>query len=639
MLHHRPQSSTSPSSTAKSPHGKSQPNSNKNYSARGSKTELSLALPILLTLIAANFVALLIHVWYFLPDHSGSEVASTNAQLLDSINNDKGARYFKKRVRRTSHAHDVDPSNALKQALSKKDDEIVRYDIVPTVLDQTQGYYGVVHQLPSIPDRRRMIPTATSTGSTNNNQYIVPSNAVHNLTYFLESRIRPDEEDRPLFLYNPMILPLDDRLIDGSILSDLSLSEDTNNDVAYVAVYRASNFGNCHGPGRGVPDTYQNYLGLALLDRDLNIVQDDSNSGEYLDVVIDLNQHLYDMIWTPGGIKSKRPKRDTKPKQYMQDCQLFAARSKRVDKADRLILLCNEYAMPVILQRRRGGGNNNTNTNSNTNSKGDDENRIYFHNTYGSGLQLTALQPPNMILSGGKNMHYFSAAGMYGSHGPGFLEMWPGGPHEFLYMDFATYPFVDRSGNNDAADPALKIVNSSKPEPEASFKTIDNGEPGSSSLIARDSGSACCVPIRWKEEGDSAERTLLLGFSHRKTRRQPKAGQYNYVSRVYAFEPLPPFAIVARSGFFCLGFAPLNGQSGADDEALQSDNEQVWGAANEYKLKIRDEEFDCPRIHFVTGVAEKMGDNETVIVSYGVNDCYPRMIEVTKSFLVGLLRP
>jgi hypothetical protein len=41
----------------------------------------------------------------------------------------------------------------------------------------------------------------------------------------------------------------------------------------------------------------------------------------------------------------------------------------------------------------------------------------------------------------------------------------------------------------------------------------------------------------------------------------------------------------------------------------------------------------------VTGIADKMGDEEeTAIVSYGVNDCYPRMIEVSKKFLVSLLK-
>lgn len=108
---------------------------------------------------------------------------------------------------------------------------------------------------------------------------------------------------------------------------------------------------------------------------------------------------------------------------------------------------------------------------------------------------------------------------------------------------------------------------------------------------------------------------------------------------------------MARSGYFCLGFALKKQQQQRhtqhnqhvhdNDEANQSDNEQVWGAANEYKLTINDIVFEnCPAIHFVTGIAEKLGDEEhTAIISYGVNDCYPRMVEVSKKFLVSLLRP
>jgi len=40
----------------------------------------------------------------------------------------------------------------------------------------------------------------------------------------------------------------------------------------------------------------------------------------------------------------------------------------------------------------------------------------------------------------------------------------------------------------------------------------------------------------------------------------------------------------------------------------------------------------------VTGITEKVGDENTVIVLYGVNDCYPRMVEVAKEFLVRLLK-
>ena len=76
----------------------------------------------------------------------------------------------------------------------------------------------------------------------------------------------------------------------------------------------------------------------------------------------------------------------------------------------------------------------------------------------------------------------------------------------------------------------------------------------------------------------------------------------------------------------------------ADDEARQSDTEEVWGAANDYRLTIMNKAYDCPRIHFVTGITEKIDDDEMVIISYGVNDCYPRMIEVPKDFLVRLLQ-
>lgn len=624
-------------------------------------------LPILITLLAANFIALLVHMWYFLPDLA-SDIAGVNSLARDSNtlgkSKDHGgdvmarssgsAKLSKKRIREKKT--DNGSSNALKEALSSKHikegaEAIIRYDIVPSILAETRGSYGVVHQLPSIPDRRRMIGGGQQNQRQNQHkQYHVPSNAVHNLTYFLESRVRPNEEDRPLFIYNPMILPLDSRFIDDAIISNLSGGD--VHDAAYVAVYRVSNFGNCHGPGRGVPDSYRNYLGLALLDEDLNILReeplgsgdmDDGNEHRYLDVVIDMNQQLCDADWTPAGVSKCRP---PKTNQYMQDCQLFAAPSSSSStgesskKADQLILLCNEYAMPVKLERRRGRGKMRGDENLDTLNEGKKgEDGIHLNNKYGSGLQLTVLQRPIMILYGGKNMHYFQASAITDDRGgaasgnaTGFLEIWPGGPHEYLPVDFSSYPFVNYK------EAKRNIMKASELEPAASFATLDapaDGGGSSNVLIDRDSGSACCVSIRWKQDdsSDEEERHLLLGFSHRKTRKMPKEGKYNYVSRVYAFEPTSPFDIVARSGFFCLGFAPLD-----DEEAMQSDNEQIWGAANDYRLKIHNEEFDCPRIHFVTGIAEKVGDEETVIVSYGVNDCYPRMMEVSKKFLVSLLR-
>jgi len=395
-------------------------------------------------------------------------------------------------------------------------------------------------------------------------------------------------------------LSLDHRRIETGIIDDLAHGI-THARVAYVAIYRVSNFGNCHGPGRGVPQTYRNYLGLALLDRDLNIVRD-ARSGNYFDAVIDLNQQLFESGFSPGG------KKRAEPTQSMQDCQLYATGTKGSNKSNQLILQCNEYLMPVVLtvagapERKPHVGYSRDKV-------------IPFRNSYGAALQLTALQHPTAIVYGGKNMHHF---------GPGYIETWPSGPHEYVKVDFVTDPF-------DNCRPSNEVLKSPEVEPSASFLTSDQS---SKTLIDRDSGSACCVTIRWRNE-DEGERHLLLGFSHRKTRKVPKKNAYNYVSRLYAFEMTPPFNIVARSGYFCLGFAA---HGDADDEARQSDNEQVWGSANDYRLTIMNEVYDCPRIHFVTGITEKIDDDEMVIISYGVNDCYPRMIEVPKDFLVRLLQ-
>ena len=529
-----------------------------------------LAVPILVTLLAANFVALMLHAAFFLPldiengeDSLRAFISGRVQHLNGRDNGDNQETRKRKSVSSPSHAE-------LLHSFDERNHQYIRYDAIPSQLRRS---FGVVHQLPSIPERRLSRPSY---------QFNIPPNAVHNLTYFLEARVRDDVEDRPLYLYNPMLLPLDERFLDSSIVKDLSIVRDGAQIVSYIAVFRVSNFGNCFGPGKGVPDTYQNYLGLALLDSDLNIIMQQSTSPRSaMDAVIDLNQHLNELRWTPGGISRRK---HPKPKQYMQDCQIFGAKSTPSSiKFDQLVLLCNEYAMPVQLQiidKDRTANDDKIEVEGST---------IHFANTYGSNLKLTAMEYPNMILYGGKNMHPFHATPNQSSKtiGPGFLEIWPSGPHTFTYLDFTTSPYVQRGSNG------LNLANSTKKEPDSSYATIEStAHP--SPITDRDSGSACCVPITWSDEDGS--RMLLLGFSHRKTRKKPKENAYNYVSRVYAFEPMPPFDVVARSGLFCLGFA-----SNQTSETEQTSNEQVAGATGLYKLTIQGTQFDCPRIHFVTG--------------------------------------
>ena len=51
---------------------------------------------------------------------------------------------------------------------------------------------------------------------------------------------------------------------------------------------------------------------------------------------------------------------------------------------------------------------------------------------------------------------------------------------------------------------------------------------------------------------------------------------------------------------------------------------------NNIRMDLFNDTFDCPSIHFVSGISEYIGDSSKAILSYGVNDCYPRMIVVEK---------
>jgi hypothetical protein len=186
--------------------------------AAASNSISQAAFPIFVTLVVLNITVFVV-LCVFLPTQKHDD------------------RFFSVPRSQKKKHHRPDPSaEALRQALYNTTDKVIPYDTVPKILHQSDSFHGVVHQLPSIPDRRRMIPNT----SPKNGEPYVPSDAVKNLEYFLDSRERENEEDQPLYLYNPMLLPLDDKVIDSTILDDLSIDQ---NHAAYVGVYRVSNFG------------------------------------------------------------------------------------------------------------------------------------------------------------------------------------------------------------------------------------------------------------------------------------------------------------------------------------------------------------------------------------------------------------
>jgi hypothetical protein len=128
----------------------------------------------------------------------------------------------------------------------------------------------------------------------------------------------------------------------------------------------------------------------------------------------------------------------------------------------------------------------------------------------------------------------------------------------------------------------------------------------------------------------SAFKQLLVGISHQKIYRfgeyKLKFNHSTYSSSFYAFEQTPPYRVVAWSGAFCLGFP-------SEDENKQN----YYSPLTRSKPLIIGEEENCPQITFISGMTEKAGDGSKIILSYGINDCVPRFVEIDKSEITRLL--
>lgn len=220
----------------------------------------------------------------------------------------------------------------------------------------------------------------------------------------------------------------------------------------------------------------------------------------------------------------------------------------------------------------------------------------------------------------------------------------------------------------------LGVATSSSRPVVPSFFTIDeHWFPGKRDPFKQFShGGACCIGISADMSVESSRLhgtwnaedcpTLLVGVGHNRIqyhakKRQPEnetafVEEGTYVSFFYAFEPRPPFNLVARSGFFCLGFAsPKDGGLPNPHSAL----------THQRTLRQHNETFGCPKTHFVSSmssafgcysinsthcswqqvstIVEKVGDPSSTVIGYGINDCTARLVEVKKEEILKLLFP
>lgn len=390
------------------------------------------------------------------------------------------------------------------------------------------------------------------------------------------------------------------------------------------------------GPFRHGPGELLSYLGIALLDESLDIIPGTS-------IVVDLNHD--------------DPYRKVMPyDQVYEDCRLFLV-------AGSFYLCCNAYIWRVGLRRRPRRKNGGVIPFKNATPA-----RNVYDNFYGDGLELSK-HSTHHLFGAGKNFNLFRSRSKgiplppSRSHSTNrpltpndyYVQLFPTSPHEYRRMKFPSRPSPNEDGGGFNPFPrgwdAAAKSNASEPAP--SFDTPDTynnityavegtGNTSTESFFSserdgdsgRDKGTACCVEI------SLGRKQVLVGISHVKTaasswwqrdvhKRYKSIRPARYLSRFYAFDPSPPFDIVARSGFFCLGFADASESRG---NPFAGRNE-----GGDSALSLFDDAFNCPTIHFPSGISEYVGDASKAIISYGVNDCYPRMIVVKKEEIASAL--
>jgi hypothetical protein len=145
-------------------------------------------------------------------------------------------------------------------------------------------------------------------------------------------------------------------------------------------------------------------------------------------------------------------------------------------------------------------------------------------------------------------------------------------------------------------------------------------------IFTLDRGTACCATIL----DPTTNKEVFLGVSHATTpypgKNLPVDLMRNiYLSRFYVFEKTHPYKVLARTGAFCLG------------RSQEDTGNPLWNVSDQTEMEFGSEWINCPKIHFISGITEKVGDDSKVILAYGVSDCLSRFVEVDKADIAKML--
>jgi len=470
----------------------------------------------------------------------------------------------------------------------------------------------------------------------------IPPEFVENKTYHLAQRQNTSTKSikeklynwdhdyskdfRTLYVYNPSIIPIlpsSESNPDTLSVEDLKLLTGGDSSVTYVVIYRAYLGNNCFGidPHRIMMDAGEQvgYLVMALLDENLNVIQD-------TDTLIDINAGP-----ATGRYKYFR--------QFNEDCRIFLSRRS-------LYLGCKEFLHRIQIIRRQYAILNT----SEYGTRDDHRMPYIYSNIYGDGLQLILKKSHNKF-GGGKNFNIFKTLSNRSASDPTstgvydyYVQLKPS-PHQYRRLnlpaptetDLNLYPRgweSDFTSNSSLPRKSFDTIDDLFPIQRCMDNTMNCSTPKNISFWPQDEehGTACCVSLNLNGQN------VLVGISHHKLSTRTKFWMWDihqrydhfqrdqFVSRFVAYQSTAPFDIVARSGHFCLGYGHI-----------KSANNSLAGFNSHIHLDLFNHTYDCPPIHFASTFSEFVGDSSKAILGYGVNDCYPRLMVVSKHDIVKIL--
>mmetsp|Transcript_5615 Transcript_5615/g.8523 ORF Transcript_5615/g.8523 Transcript_5615/m.8523 type:complete len:714 (-) Transcript_5615:635-2776(-) len=529
---------------------------------------------------------------------------------------------------------------------NKDKSEICRPDILGEFLEE--GAAALIHApLKSIPLKRR-----------------IPGSLANNDTYIQEQRdISPSNGTATALVeYNPSLVALyentekgivpalETELLDyitGRYIDDF-LDEEADR-VMYIRTQRSTNHHACGVNMRKIHKTIaeQCFVAISLLDKDLQAIPDAElvvNMDWYI-----INRHV--------RFDHQRYRSDYGAYNcQINDVALIAQRSTKTNsKKDQLFLLFSgesqSQMIPIDLRRTLHSADNGDGWNTKIKNAPLPASDLANEKAlYGEGLQMRFLD--NLIRSGKggkvktinkvlhqeafldwrKNYHILEA-----TDGSTWFEISPLRDHETRPINFFHHKFETSADLNYFPNSTIYVASKRSGVKRRTYEgqtthSWYRSEPRYSSLSLKNEdiqrggikfrGTACCADINFNGE------QVKVGLTHTVTKERA------YLHAFYAFQPFPPFKIVALSGYFCLG-GMKSEDIGYDDHWM---SQRVIDVESELaQMIVKGETYNCPKVTFASGINEMIDSRSNIIISYGVGDCYSRSIVVSKKKIEILL--